>query len=191
MAERPDLIQQLYSRSQSGLMWNPSVGDYFFRWLHMVLGAATVGGFFAGYLGREDEDSYQTGRTFFLWGMAAAAGAGFLYLLTLGEILAPFMRTPGIWAIMIGIFLSIGSLHFFFKKQFLPAGAMLFVSLFAMVLSRHYVRLLTLREQFDPASWRIEPQWTPLLIFIACFALALGLIYYMIRLFFGSPKEQQ
>jgi hypothetical protein len=68
---------------------------------------------------------------------------------------------------------------------------MLFVSLFAMVLSRHYVRLLTLREQFDPASWRIEPQWTPLLIFIACFALALGLIYYMIRLFFGSPKEQQ
>jgi len=189
MAEQPDLVKQLYGRSQSGFAWNPSVGDYFFRWLHMILGAATVGGFFVGLLGREEADAYLIGRTFFLWGMASASMAGLIYLFTLGETIAPFMRTPGIWALTAGIVLSAGSLHFFFKKKFLPAGLMLFVSLFTMVLSRHYVRLLRLREHFDPASWRIEQQWSPLLIFIACFALALGTIFYMLRLFFGSRKE--
>lgn len=183
MVEKPDLVTELYERNQSGLVWNPSVGDYIFRWLHMILGAVTVGGFFVGFFGRETPDIYRIGRGFFLWGMVSASVSGLAYLFTLGETISPFMHTPGIWALTAGVVLSAGSLHFYFNKRFLPAGAMLFLSLFTMVLSRHYVRLLRLLERFDPAALRFVPQWSPLLIFIACFALALGVVFYMLRLF--------
>ena len=52
MAERPGLIHDLYAKDQSGLAWNNAPGDYILRWLHMILGAVTVGGFFVGMLGR-------------------------------------------------------------------------------------------------------------------------------------------
>ncbi len=48
MAERPDLQKELYAADQSGLAINPNVGEWFFRWLHMLTGAVTVGAFFVG-----------------------------------------------------------------------------------------------------------------------------------------------
>ena len=76
MAERPDQIHALYARDQSGLVWNPATGDYLMRWLHMVLGAVTVGGFFVGLIGRDHPGAFATGKTFFIGGMALAAVTG-------------------------------------------------------------------------------------------------------------------
>ncbi|MCP4685605.1 MAG: hypothetical protein GY867_09180 [bacterium] len=156
------------------------------RWLHMI----TVGGFFVGWLGRNDDQAFKVGKNFYLWGMAAAALFGFIYLVTLGDYLVPFMRTPGIWALTVGIVLSVGSLHFFFKKKFLPASTMLIVSLVTMVMSRHYVRLLRLGDHFEPMSLRVEPQWSVLVIFLACFVIAIGLVWCMLRLFFAPGGRQ-
>ncbi|MBP1683955.1 MAG: hypothetical protein H6Q33_98, partial [Deltaproteobacteria bacterium] len=189
MAERPDLIRALYAKDQSGLVWNPEWSDYLLRWLHMVAGAVTVGGFCVGLLGRNDPETYGTGKSFFVTGMALAAVLGFGYLLSLLPILVAFMRTPAIWALTAAIILSLGSLHFFFKKQFAASGVMLFLSLFGMVYARHTVRLLKLAGQFDPASWRVAPQWGPLVLFLVCFVLALAVVAYMLRLFF-SPSER-
>ncbi|MBM3792426.1 MAG: hypothetical protein FJW35_19045 [Acidobacteria bacterium] len=189
MAERPDLVQRLYAGNQSGLLWNPDVKDYLFRWLHMVLGAVAVGGFFVGLAGRSDEAACKVGRSFFLWGMIAAAAAGFGWLFSLGEHLGPLMRTPGIWALNVGIVLSVVSLHFFFKKSFIASGAALFVSLVLMVYTRHTVRLLRLADVYDPASMPVTPQWSPFLLFAVCFVLALAVLFYMLRLFFrASPN---
>jgi len=188
MAERPDLIHKLYGEDQSGRLWNPALGDWVLRWLHMILGAITVGGFFVGMLGRNEPRTYQTGKLYFVVGMALASVVGMAYLLSLLPILAAFMHTPAIWALTVAILLSLGSLHFFFKKSFCMSGTMLIVSMFGMVYARHTVRLLKLAGRFDPAAWRVAPQWGPFVMFLICFVIALAVVAYMLRLFFGANK---
>lgn len=189
LAERPGLIGQLYARSQSGLSWNPALGEYAFRWLHMVLGAVTVGGFLVGLLGRSDEAVLRLGRNFFLWGMVGAALAGFAWLFSLGSELRPLMHTPAIWALNLGILLAAGALHFFFKKRFLPSAATLFTSLVLMVYTRHVVRLLRLGGAYDPASLPVAPQWSVFALFLACLAAAIAAIALMLRMFFRAPAD--
>jgi hypothetical protein len=189
MAEQPKLIHSLYAQNQSGLIVNPALGDYLLRWLHMILGAVTVGGFFVGLLGRDEPATYQTGKQYFVFGMVLASLAGMAYLLSLLPILAAFMRTPAIWALTVAVLLSLGALHFFFKKNFCASGTMLFFSMLGMVYARHTVRLLKLAGQFDPVSWRIAPQWGPFLMFLVCFVVALVVVAYMLRLFFRTSTR--
>jgi hypothetical protein len=162
LAEQPDLIRSLYARDPSGWVWTPPTLGSGFRWLHMVLGALTVGGFFVGWLGQDRPAVLATGRAFLLWGMLGSALAGTGYLITLRPVLRAFMHTPAIWALTAGILLSAGSLHFFLKRKFLVAGSFIFASMFTMVYARHTVRVLLLTGQFDPGSWRIAPQWSVL-----------------------------
>lgn len=191
LAERPGLMRELYGSNQTGLVWNPRAGDYVLRWLHMLAGAVTVGGFFVGMLAREDAEAYRAGKRVFTWGMAAAALAGLAYLGSLQDVLLALMRSPAIWALTVAIVLSAGSLHFFYRRAFAASGLMLFASLLLMVVARHEVRLLRLRDTFDPASVRVVPQWSALALFLVSFVVALALIAYMLRLFFrvgrGGP----
>jgi len=186
MAERPDLMKILYADRQDGLILNPEVGDYFLRWLHMLAGAVTVGGFFVGLLGRNNEPAFRVGKLFFLWGMAAAAVFGFIYLVTLGEKILPLMRSPAIWALTTGIILSGGSLHFFFKKKFWISGPMVALSMISMVYTRHELRLIRLADFYNPSTLPVNPQWSVFALFIACFVVMIGMMVYMLRLFLGS-----
>ncbi|MDH3889793.1 MAG: hypothetical protein OEV49_01815 [candidate division Zixibacteria bacterium] len=186
LAERPELIEMMYAQDQSGGAINPDIGAYLFRWLHMILGAITVGGFFVGMIGRNNDAVFQIARRAFLYGMVAAMAVGLVYLFTLGEYILALMRSVGIWALTVSIFLSLGSMHFFFKKKFLPAGLMLFVSMFGMVATRHVLRLIRLDGVFDPSTIPVDPQWSVFAIFLVCFVLAIVLITYMLRLFFSD-----
>ncbi len=189
LAESPDVYRELYAANQSGLVINPDAGSYIFRWLHMLLGAVTLGGFFVGLLGRKDKTAFSVGKSFFLWGMAATMIVGLTYLFTFGEYLVPFMRTPAVWWLLISIILSLGSLHFFFKKKFPFAGTMLFVSLLGMVVIRHYVRLIRLEGHYDPAEIPVNPQWSVFAIFLVCFILALAVVWYMLKLYFKDSRR--
>lgn len=182
MAERPDLIRALYARTASGWAWNPPTLSMVLRWLHMLLGALTVGGFFVAWIGRDRGAIFALGRGCFLWGMLAAAIAGTAYLATLGPVLRPFMRTPAIWALTIAILLSAGALHLFLKQRFAAAAILLLLSTFGMVYARHVVRLLTLAGSFDPSSWRIAPHWPLVGLFLLCFLAMLGALAWMFKL---------
>ena len=63
MAERPDVQKSVYEGNQSGFALNPNVGDWIWRWLHMVTGAVTVGAFLVGVLGRADEQVFKAAKT--------------------------------------------------------------------------------------------------------------------------------
>ncbi|MFA6564589.1 MAG: hypothetical protein WCV00_21975 [Verrucomicrobiia bacterium] len=190
MTEQLGLVRDLYAKNQSGWVWNPAVGDYALRWLHMVLGAVTVGGFFVGLLGRHDVEVFATGKRFFIGGMVAAALAGMIYLMSLEQLIGAFMRTPAVWALTASIALSLLSLHFFVRKHFWLAGVALFLSVMGMVFARHTVRLLMLAGQFDPASLRVAPQWSPFAMFLACFVVMLVVLAWMLRMFFGAKKSE-
>lgn len=183
LAENPDQMKELYAANQSGTTINPYAGDYIFRWLHMVFGAITVGGFFVGWIGRDHEPAYQAGRTWFLWGMAAASIFGLAYIFTMGEYLVPYMRTPAVWVLLIAIVLSVGSLHFFFKRRFMPAALMVFLSLVGMVINRHYVRVIKLDEYWDPSTMPVQPAWSIFVVFLICFVLALAAIWWMVQMY--------
>lgn len=189
LAEDPDLMKTLYASSQGGLVVNPAVGDYVFRWLHMIFGAVTVGGFFIGLIGRDNQQAFSVGKSFYLWGLVAASVAGLAYLFTLGEDMLDLMRDPAIWVLTIAIVLALGALHFFFKKRFLWSGTMLFLSLLGMVYTRHALRLIRLSPEFDPSSIPVKPQWSIFIVFLVCFVLALGLLWYMLRLYFASKQS--
>jgi hypothetical protein len=182
LAERPAAIHDLYAGAQEGTVWNPSLKDYGMRWLHMITGGVTIGGFCMAVVGRERKEVFTLAEGFFIGGMALAFVTGLGYLAMLGDELVLFMRSPGIWAIMLGVLLSLGSLHFFFKKRLLAAGIMLFISLFAMVYARHALRLVRLAGDFDPASWRVATQWSPLILFVVCFVIMLVVVGYMLKL---------
>ncbi len=188
MAEKPHEIASLYQQHQAGMILNPDVGDWLLRWLHMILGAITVGGFFIGWLGKDNPKAYEVGKGFFLWGMVVTSVVGISYLLSLSDYLSAFMKTPGAYTLTLAILLSAGSLHFFFKKKFVGAGLMLFVSLLGMVINRHIIRLLKLTDHFEPSSLKVEPQWSVFLMFLICFVIALGVVWYMLKLFFGQKQ---
>ena len=145
-------------------------------------------GFFVGVVGRNEPAAYQTGKQFFVVGMVLASLTGMAYLLSLQPILAAFMRTPAIWALTAAVLLSLGSLHFFFKRNFCVSGTMLFVSMLGMVYARHTVRLLKLAGQFDPSQWHVVPQWGPFLMFLICFVIALAVLAWMLRLYFSAGR---
>ena len=189
MAENTTLQKEIYAACQAGWGWNSDVGSWLFRWLHMVTGAVTVGGFLLGWFGHKHEDAYKVGKNFFLWGMAVAALFGFIYLFTFGDFMLPFMRSAGIWILTVGIVLAAGSLHFYFKKKFVPAALMVFVSMVCMVITRHMMRWLRLKDSYEPSSLPVHPQWGIFVIFLVFFLIAVGLVWYMLKVYMASPEE--
>lgn len=186
LAERPDLYAALYAADPSGRAVNSDAGSWVIRWLHMLTGAVAVGGFAVALLGRDSEPLYRTGRTFFLWGSVAAWVVGTAYLITQGEHLAPFMRTPGIWSLTVAVLLSALSIHFVFKKRFVGGAVSLGVSVLGMVFARHALRGVVLGGHFEPATIPVVPQWGVFTLFLVFFVIALALVAYMLRLFARS-----
>lgn len=186
MAEHTSWIKMLYIQNQSGTVINPEIKNYIFRWLHMLLGAVTVGGFFVGVMGRKNNLHFSVGKQFFLIGMILSIISGLVYLLSLADILKPFMQSFGIWLVVISFVLSLGALHFYFRKNFVVSGTMLFVSLLSMVSTRHVVRLLNLKESYNPGSVPVLPQWDLVGLFALFFMIAIGVIYYMFRITFKN-----
>ena len=188
MAEQPNFIKGLYAQNQSGFLINPDLKSYNLRWLHMIFGAITVGGFFVGFLGRDNDQAFRIGKKFFLWGMIVSSVSGLLYLLSLGEYLKPFMQNSPIYTLSLGVLLSLASIHFFFKQKFLISGSTLFVSLVSMVTTRHFLRDLRLANYFDPTFIKVDPQWSLIVSFVISFVLALALIGYMLKLYFREQS---
>lgn len=183
MGERPELTTALYAANQSGFVINSDPGSWIFRWLHMILGAITVGGFFVGLLGKDNEPAWNLGKKAFLWGMVGAMVIGLVYLFTLGDYLTAIMKSIAIWLITAGIVLSLGALHFFYRRKFVLSSLSLLLSIAGMVVTRHLLRLILLEGKFDPGSIPVAPQWSVFLMFLVCFVAALGLVAYMLKAF--------
>jgi hypothetical protein len=184
LAENPGLCKELYRQVQSGWILNPGLPRYLFRWLHMLAGAIMVGGFWMGWLGRKDLASFNLAKWFTLGGLLLASLFGMIYLVILGPVIPLLMRTPASWALAFSILLSLGALHFFFKQKLHVAGILLFISLSGMVWVRHFLRLIMLKGFYDPATVRVAPQWSIFFLFLCSFLLAIGVLIYMLKIFF-------
>ena len=184
LAENPGLQKTMYEGAQGGLVFNPDIGSWIFRWLHMITAAVTVGAFFFGWLGKNDEKAFKAAKTFYLYGFVTTSVVGLAYMMTLGDLMRPLMKSSGIWTILFGLIFGLLALLFFFKRKFWTAAVLNLLAVLVMVLTRHTLRLLALADTFDPkTAWTVTPQWDVFVIFLVCFVVAIGVIAWMIRLF--------
>ncbi len=186
MAEAPKTIQSAYAADPSGQSFNPDVGAWIFRWLHMVAGAFTLGAFALGIFGRRDEKLFAYAKRALVIAMTAAVLAGLIYLGSLGPLLARFLQSPALAFIAVTLVLSLASLALFFRGRLAASGALLFVSLLSMVSNRQLLRSIRLDGIVDSSAMPFKPQWSVLLLFAVCFVVALGAVAYMLWLYFGE-----
>ena len=73
-----------------------------------------------------------------------------------------------------------------FHRKLPAAGALLFLSLFGMVVNRHLARLVVLGDAFSPAEMAVRPQWGVFALFLLCFVAMLAVGAWMLRLYFTS-----
>jgi hypothetical protein len=189
MSEHPDVYRALYAHNQSGAAINPDAASWVLRWVHMVIGAITVGGFFVGLVGRNSETAWPLGRGFFLGGTVASILVGGAYLISLGDALQPFIHSPGIAFVTAGFLLTVISVYLFWTRRFVLAGTLVFLSLLCMAAARHVLRLIYLRGTFDPGAVVVAPQWGVFAVFLVCFVAALGLVAWMLALFFRGRAQ--
>lgn len=182
LAERPELMKALYRLDQRGFQTFPMVSEWLLRWLHTLSGAVTVGGFLLALLAGEEEEQRALGSRLFLGGMVLASLLGLGYVASLGPDLRPFMRSPGIRFLSLGILTALGSAGAHWAGKRLPSGLLLALSLASMVLTRHHLRLVRLSGVFDPATLPVRPDWGPFAVFLGCFVLMLATLVWMGRL---------
>ncbi len=189
MAEAPKTIHAAYAADPSGGSFNPDVGAWLFRWLHMLAGAFTLGAFGLGVFGRRDERLFAYAKRALVVAMSAAVLAGLVYLGTLGPVLARFLQSSALLWIGLALVLSVAALYFFFRGRLAVSGGLLFVSLLSMVANRQLLRSIRLDGIVESAAMPFRPQWSVLALFAVCFVLALAAVGYMLRLYFRAEAR--
>jgi hypothetical protein len=189
MAEAPKTIHSAYAADPTGGSFNPDVGAWIFRWLHMVAGAFTLGAFTLGIFGRRDEKLFAYAKRALVVAMSAAILAGLIYLGSLGPVLAQFLQSAALAFIGLTLVLSLAALALFFRGRMAASGALLFVSLLSMVANRQLLRAIRLEGIVDSSAMPFKPQWSVLVMFAVCFVAALAAVAYMLRLYFGEQMR--
>jgi hypothetical protein len=189
LTERPALVASAWAADPSGTTFPPGFRAWGFRWLHMITGALAVGGLFVAWWTRHDASVARRARIFFLAAMGAALLAGFGYLLSLGDLVLPIMRSAAIAELTVAVLLALGGTHFAIKGRFGWAGGMIALSTLGMVAVRAAVRDLRLAGRFDPASIPVAPQWGVFLVFLVCLVAAVVTMVFLVRAFRERPSS--
>lgn len=189
LVENPELIATVYAADQRGLVMNPQIGSWIFRWGHMLFGALAVGGFFVGLLGRDDEKLFSLGRNIYLGGILLSSLFGLIWLFTLGDALPRFMQSLGVWYLTGAIVLAVVAFLLYAKRAFVVSGLSLFLSMLGMVATRHELRLVQLGDALRIPA--VRPQWDVFAIFLVCFLIAIGLVVWMLRMLLRANEVEE
>ncbi len=75
------------------------------------------------------------------------------------------------------------------RAQAWAAGAVQFVVLALNAITRQWVQNSELAGFYDPAAVRVQTQWTPMIVFLVLFAIALGVVGWMVSQVLRSPAR--
>lgn len=206
LAEKPHLWGTLYQASPAGESLNPSHLETIFRWAHIITGGVAVAGLIIQLFAlfhpkvKGDRDLLSFGGRIFILAVLKSSILGLIYLFLLDRlILAKFLHSPGLHVILTAIVLNIIAVVTTYKsstsanprKMVLTSSVLVFLSVFLMVMSRHYLRLTFLDGQFSPETLTIHPQWGAFAMFLITFLIGLAVLYWMLRRYFSTPQEAQ
>ncbi len=207
---RPEAFLAKYHLRPWGFHLDLDDRSFLPRWLHAVLGAVAVAGAFlafVGWLRRKSDEGFaswavRTGLSWFAWTTAANVVLGTWYALALPRPTLARIAGADPWAAsllalgsMLGLALvAIAVLGLSGKdpaRAVLPLVGHLGVTLVLMVLLREEVRRSALLPAgFAHHGW-VEPQWSAIAAFGVCLAVAIGTIWWMVRVLARSEGESQ
>ncbi len=170
------------------------------RWLHMMIGAVAVGGLFVALLqdnrvrrGQEDALAARDwALRFFTHGSLAQMAVGLWWLMALrDDVMRRFMGgSPFASALLVlGIAAGVYAVVLGFQKKIRPAVALTVVTVVIMALMREVVRFGYLEGVFHPRDLEVAPQISPMIVFLATFAIGIGCVAYMLELAARAGKE--
>ena len=199
----PEKWVQYFSNAR-GTILNLSEPILIPRYLHFVCASIAVGGLFLAIIGKiklktnkgienhDFEEMISSGMKWFSYATLLQIIIGLWFAASLPEdILFLFLGGSTI-ATLLAICALIGAgmaIFFGFKRQvWLSTGSVVF-TIVGMVLMRAMVRSAYLKPYFVLSDLKIEPQYSPMVIFIVTLVAGIGLVGYMLKLATKRKKE--
>jgi MFS family permease len=195
---RPDVFAAWYRDSGRGVHLNSGDATVWPRYLHFLLGAASVAGLVVAWVGavrrrRDPEFGRWAVRYGSAWCLVATLLNFIVGLWWLGamprELLLGFLtgRTLGSIALGIGIAAGLAVLVLLAISTFHPepfrflhlASTAMLVTLAGMILARDQVREETLTHHGFALNPWVAPQWGPIAIFAVLLVVAIVLVVWM------------
>ena len=191
---------KFYFSNPHGTILNLSEPTLIPRYLHFVTASVAVGGLSQAILwkirlrrGIPGADRKVTiGMQWFFSATVVQLFWGIWFLLALppevtrtllkGSSYATFLVTAGFGAVLLILFFGV-------RRQVWAATASTVATVTIMVLMRDLVRAAYLEPFFTPAALKVQPQYSPMVLFLASFVIGLTVMAYMLKLAATSGKE--
>jgi len=190
-----------YFNQRGGTLLNTGSAMFWPRYLHNIVGALAVGGLFVAVVGR-----FKAGRDPQVGALAVRLGLKTFQHLTMAQVLVGFwflMSLPGpVLKLFMGgshaatgllaasVLLAMLVLAAAGRGRVAPCVVMTVGLVVVMVFMRDLLRTALLRPVFTPASLKVAPQASPLILFGACLVGGLALVAWMIMKAVQSPPTE-
>lgn len=189
---------EVYFTNSKGTFLNLSDITVYPRYLHFVIGAVAIAGlgkatfyhFKKNIDGELRIKERLNGIKIFSIATMIQVIIGFWFLVSLPrDIMMLFMGDNLYYTILLalGIVLGITAIIISTKGLFWPSIINALAVLIVMIVLRDLVRHAYLGDVFSPADLVVDPQASPLIVFLLVFVVGIASIYYMIRLML-KPK---
>ena len=197
----PEKWSQYFS-NPNGTLLNLSEPTLIPRYLHFVTASIAVGGLFLALLWKFKsrngndvaEGKIKQGMQWFTYATLVQIFIGFWFLMTIPrDIMFLFLGKSGFATLLfiIGIAGAVLSLAFGFKNKVWPCAITTLFTIIIMVLIRDLVRKAYLEPYFKVSTLSVEPQYSPLFLFVTVLIIGLSLVGYMLKLAFRNKEEAE
>jgi hypothetical protein len=185
-----------YFDNRGGSLLGISLATFLPRYLHFVAASIAIGGLFYAVVFKfmkkdvENRDNkINSGLRIFAIGTSVQIIVGFWYLLALPQdFMLQFMGQNLLATIflMLGIVVGIGALITGFLGKFTATILLTLLTLVAMIITRHNLRIMYLKDNFQMSELQLNPQYGVLILFLAVLLIGVAAIIYMLKVGFKT-----
>ncbi len=190
-----------YFENSRGFILNTADPTVLPRYLHFMTSAVAVGGlssalWFSWKKKKGDGNADLMIARGCRWFAGAtlvnvAFGAWFLGAIPRGLLTASGSVAWFAILLITGILFACFAVIFALRDQVYPAAGSALPTIFFMILVRDQLRSAYLAPWFSPSDLAVQPQYSPLLLFLAVFIGGLLLIAWMVRLALGAGTNRE
>jgi hypothetical protein len=182
-----------YFSNREGTLLNWSDATLLPRYLHMMVSAVAVGGLaialyydFNKRQGKEvPEERIHLGCQWFSIATIINFGIGFWFLDAIPAAAKDVSTGLGLFFVIFlvgGLISGALSIIWGLLDQVRKTAIAALISLVFMVLMRELLRVAYLKPYFFPTDLQVQPQYSPMILFLIVFAGGLAVMWYMLRL---------
>jgi hypothetical protein len=186
-----------YFSNAGGTILNLSEPTLIPRYLHFVCASIAIGGLFLAIIGKikakikagkgnnHFEEMISSGMKWFSYATLVQVIIGFWFAISLpNDIILLFLGGSSFATLLFfsGLTGAGTALFFGFHKRVWPSAGAVVFTIIVMVLMRDMVRTVYLKPYFALSDLKVEPQYSPMIIFLVTLIAGIGLIGYMLKL---------